>query len=71
LLRLLHGLVDAGSTVVVVEHDAAVLLGADWLVDLGPGGGEDGGTVVARGTPADVVAAGVGATARHLAPLVG
>ncbi|WP_328293109.1 excinuclease ABC subunit UvrA [Kineococcus sp. NBC_00420] len=66
LLRLLHGLVDAGSTVVVVEHDAAVLLGADWLVDLGPGGGEDGGRVVAQGTPIDVVAADVGATAAHL-----
>ena len=66
LLRLLHALVDAGSTVVVVEHDAAVLLGADWLVDLGPGGGDAGGRLVAAGTPADVVRAGVGETARQL-----
>ena len=67
LLALLHELVDGGSTVVVVEHDAAVLLAADWIVDLGPGGGDAGGRVVAAGTPAEVVRAGVGTTARHLA----
>ncbi|WP_375433275.1 ABC transporter [uncultured Friedmanniella sp.] len=66
LLRLWHALVDGGSTVVVVEHDAAVLLGADWLLDLGPGGGEAGGRLVAVGTPADVVGRGVGETAQHL-----
>ncbi|MET1004591.1 MAG: excinuclease ABC subunit UvrA, partial [Propionibacteriaceae bacterium] len=49
LLRLLHTLVEAGSTVVVVEHDPAVVLGADWLIDLGPGGGAAGGRVVATG----------------------
>ena len=67
LLTLLHQLVDGGSTVVVVEHDAAVLLAADWMVDLGPGGGDAGGRVVAAGPPADVVRAGVGTTAHHLA----
>jgi len=66
LLRLLHTLVEAGSTVVVVEHDPAVVLGADWLIDLGPGGGSAGGQVVATGTPAEVVRAGVGTTAQHL-----
>ncbi len=67
LLRLLHTLVKGGSTVVVVEHDPAVVLGADWLIDLGPGGGTAGGRVVAAGTPAEVVRAGVGTTAQHLA----
>jgi len=66
LLQLLHELVDAGSSVVVVEHDAAVVLGADWVIDLGPGGGAAGGRVVATGTPAEVVQRGVGTTARHL-----
>ncbi|ABS03273.1 excinuclease ABC subunit UvrA [Kineococcus radiotolerans] len=67
LLALLHELVDGGSTVVVVEHDAAVLLAADFLVDLGPGGGDAGGRVVATGTPEEVVRAGTGTTAHHLA----
>ena len=67
LLRLLHDLVDAGSTVVVVEHDTAVVLGADWLVDLGPGGGDGGGRLVDAGPPADVVRRGAGPTGAHLA----
>ncbi|MFF4099203.1 ABC transporter [Streptomyces sp. NPDC001903] len=67
LLRQLHGLVDAGHSVVVVEHDMEVVAGADWVVDLGPGGGADGGRIVATGTPAEVAAAGGGRTARHLA----
>ena len=71
LLALLHELVDGGSTVVVVEHDPAALLAADWIVDLGPGGGDEGGRVVATGTPADVVRAGVGTTAQHLARAAG
>lgn len=52
LMRQLHGLVDAGHTVVVVEHDMAVVAGADWVIDLGPGGGGDGGRIVAAGRPA-------------------
>ncbi|SEQ72986.1 excinuclease ABC subunit UvrA [Microlunatus flavus] len=67
LLRLLQGLVGGGSTVVVVEHDAAVALAADWLVDLGPGGGDAGGRVVDSGRPADVAARALGPTGTHLA----
>ncbi|MFD3936732.1 ABC transporter [Streptomyces sp. NPDC058611] len=67
LLRQLHGLVDAGHSVVVVEHDMAVVAGADWVLDLGPGGGTEGGRIVASGTPAEVAAAGVGRTAPYLA----
>lgn len=57
LMRQLHGLVDAGHTVVVVEHDMAVVAGADWVIDLGPGGGGDGGRIVAAGPPSEVAAA--------------
>ena len=71
LLRLLQDLVDAGSTVVVVEHDAAVALAADWLVDVGPGGGDAGGQVVDAGRPVDVARRGRGPTAVHLARSLG
>ncbi|MFD9821358.1 ATP-binding cassette domain-containing protein [Streptomyces violascens] len=67
LLRQLHGLVDAGHTVVVVEHDMSVVAGADWMLDLGPGGGDEGGRVVAAGPPAEVADAGEGRTALYLA----
>ena len=72
LLRQLHRLVDAGNTVVLVEHDLDTIATADWVIDLGPGGGDRGGAVVATGTPADIAAAPGSATgpylARHLAP---
>ncbi|MFF7685960.1 ABC transporter [Streptomyces syringium] len=67
LLRQLHGLVDAGNTVVVVEHDMAVAAGADHVVDLGPGGGAEGGRIVAAGTPWDVAGAAGSVTAPYLA----
>src|SRR5690606_32001210 len=66
LMVQLHGLVDAGNTVVVVEHDMRVVAGSDWMIDVGPGAGEEGGRIVAEGTPRDVAGAGLGATARYL-----
>jgi len=71
LLGLLDRLVDAGSSVVVVEHHQAVMAHADWIIDLGPGAGHDGGRVVFEGTPADLVAARCTLTGRHLAAYVG
>lgn len=67
LLRQLHRLVDAGNTVVLVEHDLDAIATADWVVDLGPGGGDAGGQVVATGTPADVATTDGSATAPYLA----
>ena len=66
LLDQLHQLVEAGNSVVLVEHDQAVIAESDWMIDLGPGGGDSGGRVMASGTPL-AVATGEGATARHLA----
>ncbi|KAA0917104.1 excinuclease ABC subunit UvrA [Dietzia sp. ANT_WB102] len=67
LVRQLHRLVDAGNTVVLVEHDLNTIVSADWVIDLGPGGGDDGGLVVASGTPEDVARAEDSATAPYLA----
>ncbi|HEX5305973.1 MAG TPA: excinuclease ABC subunit UvrA [Dyella sp.] len=67
LMFQLHGLVDAGHTVILVEHDLRVIAGCDWMIDLGPGAGDEGGQLVAQGTPADVANAGVGCTADYLA----
>ncbi|MFB6698263.1 excinuclease ABC subunit UvrA [Streptomyces rubiginosohelvolus] len=67
LLRQLHRLVDAGNTVVLVEHDLDTIVTADWVIDLGPGGGDTGGRVVAAGPPAKVAKARRSATARYLA----
>jgi excinuclease ABC subunit A len=66
LMAQLHGLVDAGNTVVVVEHDMRVVADSDWVIDLGPGAGEAGGRIVAQGTPAQVAASARGATAPYL-----
>ncbi|MGW1287801.1 ATP-binding cassette domain-containing protein, partial [Streptomyces sp. NPDC002586] len=67
LMERLHGLVDAGHTVVVVEHDMTVVAGADWVVDLGPGGGDRGGRIVAAGPPERVASAAGSATGPYLA----
>ncbi|KZB83789.1 ATP-binding cassette domain-containing protein [Amycolatopsis regifaucium] len=71
LLALLDRLVDDGNTVVVIEHHQAVMAHADWIVDLGPGAGVDGGEVVFTGTPAELVASGATLTAQHLRAYVG
>ena len=71
LLRLLGRLVDAGRSVIVIEHHQAVMAHADWIIDLGPGAGHDGGRVVFEGTPADLVAARATLTGQHLAQYVG
>lgn len=71
LLGLLDRLVDDGNTVIVIEHHQAVMAHADWIVDLGPGAGHDGGRVVFTGRPADLVASGDSLTARHLRAYVG
>ncbi|BAS07585.1 uvrABC system protein A [Arthrobacter sp. Hiyo4] len=63
----LHGLVDSGNTVVVVEHEMAVVAAADWVIDLGPSGGDAGGRIVAAGTAADVASSTASRTAPYLA----
>jgi excinuclease UvrABC ATPase subunit len=70
LLGLLDRLVDAGKSVVVIEHHQAVMAHADWIIDLGPGAGHDGGRIVFEGTPADLVAARSTVTGEHLAAYV-
>ncbi|MEV0351274.1 excinuclease ABC subunit UvrA [Nonomuraea sp. NPDC050680] len=71
LLGLLDRLVDSGKSVIVVEHHQAVMAHADWIIDLGPGAGHDGGRIVFEGTPADLVAARSTLTGEHLAAYVG
>jgi excinuclease UvrABC ATPase subunit len=71
LLGLLDRLVDSGKSVIVIEHHQAVMAHADWIVDLGPGAGHDGGRIVFEGTPADLVAARSTLTGEHLAAYVG
>jgi excinuclease UvrABC ATPase subunit len=71
LLGLLDRLVDSGKSVIVVEHHQGVMAHADWIVDLGPGAGRDGGRIVFQGPPADLVAARSTLTGEHLAAYVG
>src|SRR6266511_1961457 len=71
LLGLLGRLVDSGKSVIVIEHHQAVMAHADWIIDLGPGAGHDGGRIVFEGTPADLLAARSTLTGEHLAAYVG
>jgi len=70
LLEVLHALVDQGNTVVVIEHNLEVIKTADWILDLGPEGGDGGGRIVAEGTPEDIVANEQSYTGRFLAPML-
>lgn len=70
LLHVLHGLVDKGNSVIVIEHNLDVVKTADWIIDMGPEGGSGGGTVVTSGTPEDVVKVKASHTGRFLAPLL-
>jgi excinuclease ABC subunit A len=65
-MEVLHELVDQGNSVVVIEHNLEVVKTADWVIDMGPEGGDGGGQVVAEGTPEDIVRIGKGHTARFL-----
>jgi len=71
LLKVLHRLRDHGNTVVVIEHNLDVIKTADWMVDLGPEGGDGGGEIIAQGTPEEVAAAPRSFTGRYLAPMLG
>jgi excinuclease ABC subunit A len=71
LLTVLSRLVDQGNTVLVIEHNLDVIKTGDWLIDLGPEGGNGGGTIVGTGTPEDIAAIGESHTGRYLAPLLG
>ncbi len=71
LLGLLDRLVESGRSVIVIEHHQAVMAHADWIIDLGPGAGHDGGRIVFEGTPADLVADRSTLTGEHLAAYVG
>ncbi|MBR0975681.1 excinuclease ABC subunit UvrA [Bradyrhizobium japonicum] len=71
LMKQLSGLVEAGNTVVVVEHDMSVAAGSDWIIDIGPGAGDEGGKIVAVGTPEQVAADSRSRTARYLADCIG
>ena len=71
LLGLLDRLVDSGKSVIVIEHHQAVMAHADWIIDLGPGAGHDGGRIVFEGPPADLVADRPTLTGKYLAAYVG
>ena len=70
LLDVLHELVDSGNTVAVIEHNLEVIKTADWIIDIGPEGGDGGGQIVAKGTPEDVAKVKKSYTGQYLAPLL-
>jgi excinuclease ABC subunit A len=70
LLDVLRQLVDAGNTVVIIEHNLDIIKTADWVVDLGPEGGDAGGAIVAQGTPEDIAACPASHTGHYLKPLL-
>jgi excinuclease ABC subunit A len=70
LMTQLQGLVDAGNTVIVVEHDMSVIAASDWVIDIGPGAGEEGGRIVATGPPAEVARSKESRTAKYLGRVV-
>ena len=70
LLEVLQSLVDKGNTVIVIEHNLDVIKSADWIIDMGPEGGDGGGTVVAEGSPERVAAVEGSYTGQYLAPLL-
>ena len=71
LLYVLQRLVDAGNTMLVIEHNLDVIKSADWIVDLGPEGGSGGGLVIAEGPPEQIAKVSESHTGRYLAPLLG
>jgi excinuclease ABC subunit A len=71
LLNVINGLVDNGNTVMVIEHDMNVIETSDWIVNMGPEGGVEGGTIVAEGTPEDIASVPEGYTGKFLAEVVG
>ena len=66
LLKVLHQLVENGNSMIVIEHNLDVIKTADYIVDIGPEGGDGGGQIIAQGTPEQIVKAGVGYTAKYL-----
>ena len=70
LLEVLQELVDAGNSIVVIEHNLDVIKTADWIIDMGPEGGDGGGTVVATGTPEDVAEIAASHTGHYLHPML-
>ncbi len=68
LLEVLHALVETGNTVLVIEHNLEVVKTADWVIDLGPEGGDAGGHIVATGTPEDIAASSASYTGDYLRP---
>jgi excinuclease ABC subunit A len=70
-MKQLNGLVRAGNTVIVIEHDMQVIAQSDWIIDIGPGAGNEGGDVVASGAPNEVAAPSVSKTAPYLSALSG